>query len=235
MRRLHIIAIAVFAFMEVAAREEIVDLYVKPGSCRGHIAVVNSQSMVGEPLLREAADVLCERKRFAVRFGRDESVCNGAAIRLTVIDDPADLAPMTVSPEVGRGVLNVAALTNDLSTAAAVERLLPNRVKIEFLRLLCYAFGVGGSQFGGNLLSATSVQDLDNMQPFLPVDVFSRIEASGKRRGLHPEIVAEYHEACEEGWAPAPTNEFQRAIWDKVHAMPTAPIRILPEARKVKE
>ena len=27
-----------------------------------------------------------------------------------------------------------------------------------------------------------------------------------------------YKNACEEGWAPAPTNEFQKAIWEKVKA-----------------
>ena len=30
-------------------------------------------------------------------------------------------------------------------------------------------------------------------------------------------------------------NEYQKAIWDKVHAMPTAPIKIKPETKKVKE
>ena len=35
-----------------------------------------------------------------------------------------------------------------------------------------------------------------------------------------------YHKACEERWAPAPTNDIQRAIWDKVHAIPDKPITI---------
>ena len=28
------------------------------------------------------------------------------------------------------------------------------------------------------------------------------------------------------GWAPQPTNEVQRAIWDKVHAIPDKPLTI---------
>ena len=41
-----------------------------------------------------------------------------------------------------------------------------------------------------------------------------------------------YRKACEEGWAPQPTNDVQKAIWDKVHAMPTEPLKIKPETKK---
>ena len=44
-----------------------------------------------------------------------------------------------------------------------------------------------------------------------------------------------YRKACEEGWAPAPTNDVQKAIWDKVHAMPTEPIKIKPETKKTEK
>ena len=53
--------------------------------------------------------------------------------------------------------------------------------------------------------------------------------------GITPWYQTTYHKAVEEGWAPAPTNEYQKAIWDKVHAMPTAPIKIKPETKKVRE
>lgn len=220
------IAHAVFAATEIEV------LYAKPGSISGHIAVVNRQAMVPESIFVDAAEIVRERLRYDFRFATDESVLKGAAIQLQVINDPSDLAPMTVSPEIGRGKLNIAALTNDLSSADAVRKLLPNRAKLEFLRLMCYAFGVGGSQFSGNLMSATSVQDLDGMQPFLPVDVFDKIDASAKKRGLRPEILANYYEACEQGWAPAPTNDVQKAIWDKVHAVPASPMKIEFDPKK---
>ena len=35
-----------------------------------------------------------------------------------------------------------------------------------------------------------------------------------------------YQKACEEGWAPLPTNDVQKAIWDKVHAVPKNPMKI---------
>ena len=225
------LAVASHVCLASAAAEE-VTLYVKPGSLRGHIAVVNQQTMISESLFVDATEVMRERRRYDFRFGRGDAVSKGAAMQLRIVDDPTDLAPMTVSPEAGRGVLNVAALTNDLRSAADVQKLLPNRAKLEFLRLICYAFGVGGSQFGGNLLSATSVRDLDGMGLFLPVDVFDKIDASAAKRGLKPEIVAEYYEACEQGWAPTPTNAAQKAIWDKVHAIPKNPMKIEFDPKK---
>jgi hypothetical protein len=31
---------------------------------------------------------------------------------------------------------------------------------------------------------------------------------------------------CQEGWAPPPTNEYQRAIWNDVHKIPEKPMKI---------
>ena len=47
--------------------------------------------------------------------------------------------------------------------------------------------------------------------------------------------VVSYQDACEMGVAPAPTNDVQKAIWDKVHAMPTEPIKIKPEEKKTEK
>ena len=50
--------------------------------------------------------------------------------------------------------------------------------------------------------------------------------------GFAPYRRTTYKRACKEGWAPAPTNDFQRAVWEKIKAeqgeKPTNPIRILP-------
>ena len=45
-------------------------------------------------------------------------------------------------------------------------------------------------------------------------------------RGVTPHYRCPYFKACEEGWAPAPTNEYQRAVWEKVHAIPDKPMKI---------
>lgn len=54
--------------------------------------------------------------------------------------------------------------------------------------------------------------------------------------GFEPAVVATYQTACREGWAPAPTNGWQRAIWERALSEkergPTNPILILPPNRK---
>ena len=57
----------------------------------------------------------------------------------------------------------------------------------------------------------------------------------GMLYGIKTLTIASYRTACHYGWAPAPTNDVQRAIWQKVHEMPAAPLKILPEKTKVKE
>ena len=75
------------AFLSVCAKEEIVDLFVKPGSMRGYISVENQQEIIPESLLVDAIEILRERLRYDVRFTNDKLVSNAAAIRLTVTDD----------------------------------------------------------------------------------------------------------------------------------------------------
>ena len=66
-------------------------------------------------------------------------------------------------------------------------------------------------------------------------DMIDSIRQNLASRGIEMSKISSYLKACQEGWAPAPTNEYQKAIWDKVHAMPTAPIKIKPETKKVRE
>jgi len=51
-----------------------------------------------------------------------------------------------------------------------------------------------------------------------------------------PCIRATYRRACHLGWAPPPTNDVQRAIWEKIKAEkergPTKPITIPPPNAK---
>ena len=84
-------------------------------------------------------------------------------------------------------------------------------------------------------MSVTSLSDIEASQEGIPYDKVISAQKFLKSRGYAPLIRAPYAKACREGWAPAPTNDIQKAIWDKVHAMPTAPIKIKPETKKVRE
>ena len=82
----------------------------------------------------------------------------------------------------------------------------------------------------------STITDLDKIaNDAIPVDVVARVYKYLPLSGCNINTRVPYVLAVREGWAPAPTNEYQKAIWDKVHAMPTAPIKIKPETKKVRE
>jgi hypothetical protein len=57
-----------------------------------------------------------------------------------------------------------------------------------------------------------------------------------KSLGVTPAEMTTYRKACREGWAPAPTNDIQKAIWEQVKADkergPTNPLKISMPKRK---
>ena len=75
-------------------------------------------------------------------------------------------------------------------------------------------------------------KDLDKMLEAAPVDAIQRAIESLKVYGVTPQEMSTYKKACQEGWAPAPTNEYQKAVWDKVHAAPKNPMKIEFDPKK---
>ena len=55
-----------------------------------------------------------------------------------------------------------------------------------------------------------------------------------EKRGVKMVKVGTYRQACQEGWAPAPKNDEQKAIWNQVHAIPDKPIKIEFDPKKDK-
>ena len=216
------VALAAVSFGKDAAEPQ---LFVKPGSAKGFVAVVNKQAKVEEKEFVEAADSIRKTKAYVFKFVKDDAEAKGATAVIRLVDE-AGRPPMTVSPEVGRGEMNVAVLVDDIKSDAGKKKFLVSRARREFLRTIAYAFGAGGSQFPGNIMAATKLRDLDYCSEFLPVDTLYAIEKSAKDRDLKPEIAVPYDVACEEGWAPQPVTEEQKKIWKEIHAMPENPIKI---------
>ena len=197
------------------------DLVVQPNSAQGFVSVVNLQKLVPEKEFADSLSGFLKWKNYTIDFSGRKN----APITISIIDEPGK-PPMTVSPEAGVGCLNVAALTNDLTSAASVEKFLVARARKEFLRVFAFTFGVGSSQFKGNIFAAYSIRELDYIKEGLPADVVDKIDKSAKSRGMKPRRLVDYGTACQEGWAPAPTNDAQKTIWDKMHSIPSKPIKI---------
>lgn len=208
---------------------------VKPGSAKGEIVFFNAQKRIDEK--RAAGSFRYLGRSLGINFkvqtvNSDVSVTNAAAFcrahdscaAVFLVDDVSLSSRMIVSPDEKWAIVNVAALAADNSTNSFVVA----RTHKEVVRALLYAMNAADSQNGDTLMSPMSnLKDLDDIASALPpVDVTSRVMKNLPKLGLSRIKMSTYREACEEGWAPAPTNEYQRAIWDKVHAIPTKPIKI---------
>ena len=163
-----------------------------------------------------------------IRKAWESAKDTGAVV--SVVDIPG-WTSILVAPEDGWVQVNIAALAKDSPKTEVLEA----RTKKELWRAFVMLFGGGNARFGKDLMRpVNSLADLDAFPNLAPgPEPFNAVLDGARARGITCIRRTTYKAACEEGWAPAPTNEYQKAIWDKVHAMPTAPLKIKPETKKV--
>ena len=161
----------------------------------------------------------------------DATKDGGCGLAICVVDKPGT-ETLLVSPEGCWVEMNVGALAVD----NPAKDVLDKRVKRELWRALAYGMGVGNEQMPSLLNHMTSVKELDANEYDEPTpDAFNKIIYSAAKRKMARVRYTSYRQACREGWAHAPTNDAQRAVWNEVHQLPTEPIKIKPEAKKVTE
>ena len=153
-------------------------------------------------------------------------------LSLYIIDD--EKLPMSlVAPEGRWAFVNVAPLAKGRGSE---PQFFNARVRKECARIACMLFGGISSTYKQNLLSFVgSPDDLDKFETDnLPVDGPMRCQRYLLSLGVKPYRITTYRKACEEGWAKAPTNDIQKAIWDEVHSIPDKPIKIEFDPKKDK-
>lgn len=217
---------------------------IKPGSQQGHVLIVNIQKRVPSGVLELTARLLAKELRIDVKVGTvNEDVTSKTAAKavsamrtqlaLFIVDHPDDSTSLLIAPENRWGMVNVAPLA-----VGATNEVLAARVRKEISRAFAMLAGAMTSQYQASILSPIfQPEALDEKSELrLPYDVQSRVISSLPSFGITPYIQANYRKACQEGWAPAPTNDFQKAIWEKVKADkergPTNPILIPPPNAK---
>ena len=135
---------------------------------------------------------------------------------------------VSVFPEDRIGIVNA-----DRFSPILLEKLLLR----EIWRTIGFTGGAGYAPYRGCVMQPVfSDQEVAGLMG----DVIQPVTLQGFRKfetrfGMKRARYVPYEVACYEGWAPAPTNEAQRVIWKEVHALPSSPISIAPEAKKVKE
>ena len=220
----------------VAADEE-GEVIKMPGVGHGEIVLINAQGRARREWLEGAAayfEAMCgiavrvAEGRFALPPPAPERAEN---LALYVVDDGA--LPMSlVAVEAGWGMVNVAPLQD------ADEEVFKSRVRKELSRGFALLCGGYASTFNNLLMTGMrTAADLDGApNSRLPADTIGGCLKCLKRFGFERFVSATYREACEQGWAPVPTNDVQRAIWERVKANkergPTNPITIEPPKKK---
>ena len=215
----------------------------REGSFKGKIVIVDERARPDTAQFFACAKAFNAGQKFNVavkskkadgeKAAREKMRDLGAQLAVFVIEDDK-ASTLLIAPEEGWAQVNAKALV------AGVEksRLAPLRIQKEVLRALGFVAGGMSSQYVNSLAGpVTKPSDLDLRSDLvLPMDVISAFRANLEPFGITPYVHTTYRVACQEGWAPAPTNEYQKAIWEQVKADkergPTNPIKIPPPKRK---
>ncbi len=203
---------AMTCFGEVRPQEEVLrrtgGLVAREG--RGRLVVVNLQRTVPEKRVREKAAYLS--RLLGIRA--DVSADANARGTVTVV-----LAEGAKAAACGRGVVDTG-VAGEQGFDVAFARTMAKLFVPDGLSTRCPRADIE-SLFRGDSFTLAARDEVRRLLPEV---------------GFEPAVVATYLTACREGWAPAPTNAFQKAIWERALSEkergPTNPIRILPPGRK---
>ena len=202
-----------------------------PKSGKGALVIVNAQNRLPADDLRqvckEITDALNRRLRLepaTADFDPAEArKAFGADVALTVVDRPGRPVSL-IALEDRWAAVNLAALPSDGDFAALAKR--------EVLRTFAVVSGGYIAQFPDTLMSARDLKGVAAAELYVTADVTRRQDVFLDSIGVTAVVSGSYTRACREGWAPVPTNDVQRAIWDEVHAIPKKPIKIEFDPKK---
>ena len=185
------------------------------------LLLLNTQKRVAPAALEETADLIKRNVRLSSAFQNLPSnepvaealkaLANPKNAAVVVIADVAGYPSLLIAPESRWALVNVAALGGADSTAAQRTE----RTQKEVWRAFGYLMGAANSNFEHCLMkSVITTEDLDALKPkTLCPEPYGKIVAHAQKLGMKPSRMTTYRKAVEEGWAAAPTNDFQRAIW----------------------
>lgn len=217
-------------------RERIGPIISQPNSQRGQVALIDLQTTIPTTNFVALAKAMSIKTRYGFTcvsgsidsFSLDSisSLLDKypAQVRVFIVDNPTTPAVVT-APDDHWAIVNVNKLARGLANEDAKNRFLAPRVRKQCLRAIALLAGVN-SRFENNLCSATNLIELDAAGESLPMDVLQNLTKYLDNAGLSPKVYKSYRAACREGWAPAPTNDIQKAIWNEIHTPPTDPLRI---------
>ena len=160
------------------------------------------------PLSAETGRIPAGADAWRVAWDAARTVNAGASV--LVVDD-ASMPLVVASPDARWAVANVASLRDEPERAVArLERLLWNAV--------ARALGAGSAGDGGVIAQFRDAAGLDALPDAPGPASHNALMDAARAHGIGLVRLATYRQACIEGWAPAPTNDVQKAIWERVHS-----------------
>lgn len=145
---------------------------------------------------------------------------NKANAAIFLVDDNG-MPSFLLAPEDGWALVNVAGLKTKET------KLYAERVDKELWRAFAFVCGAGITSTPGCVMNPVhSVWDVDAlMSNMISPSAGQGMDFAMKKMGLRPFRRVTYRQACKEGWAPAPTNDFQKAIYESVKEGKDAPTK----------
>lgn len=212
---------------------------IRAGSMRGSILLANAQKIVDPFELEEVREYFWENTGYniilksAQKVGPSEAAAelnkSGSAVGIFIVEDAA-LPVLLVAPEDHWAIVNV----TRLAVGAKNPIYIAKRVQKEVARAIVQVCGGSAGVHGDSLMGALrTVDDLDRYPDInFPLDVLARFEFYLRRLGVTPAIRMPYDQAVMTDWCPAPTNNYQKRIWENVHGTPSNPMKIEFDPKK---
>lgn len=213
----------------------------RPGALHGKVLVVNAQTVVPSDAFTNTVETLgfaaraltdyipsAEAPTPAIAQAKVKELGGEAAV--FIVNDPLLPVALLAAPENRWCFVNVAPLAED----GAKSTFVTARARKELVRAYVTVCGAIASSYNSPIMGAVNKpSDLDAIvDERVPQDVLGRTREYLPKIGVDTRRLATYLQACKEGWAPQPTNEFQQAVWDRIHKLPTKPLTIAPEPAK---
>lgn len=173
---------------------------------------------------RAEAEHMNRTLRLYVEVVESEGQSKGKTGCLITLADMDKAPTLLVAPEDYWATVNVSRLKEDNPSAD----VLKSRIIKEMWRALGFTLGAANtSQFTCVMRPIGCPADLDKEKVAMltPPPMMAVMQTAAKL-GFAQGGEATYRKACQEGWAPKPTNDVQKAIWDQTYTMPDKPLTI---------
>jgi hypothetical protein len=184
----------------------------------GKVALAGAVKKAAEDL---GKTVLLPFRYAAMKPGKTLWACAAEALAqkdaefAVVVVDLPEVPALLAAPEARWAAVNVA----PLRAGGADEAALARRTAQEVWRAACLALGAADSQVNRCVMGPVlSPADLDGLGGAANPEYLNKMLRKAEARGVKPRRPVSYRRAVEEGWAPAPANPLQQAVWDEVKA-----------------